>query len=271
MAAPGSMYGEGAQLLEGAAQTQGKTQELQQEKTNMLVKSGDQASANLAGERQQISGQQAAMALEKMKASEEQMTITPQIALGLAKNTGDKEWMKAIGTKLRSDVLLGLYTHGMTLAAQKRSPKISQIYDQSGKIRHAVVYTDEDGNMQSLMLDQGITPKTLNEGKHAPGRPKGGSGGSDEFKNKKEFNRAYEKRRSEYADPIKADEVKKTNPEKYDEDIQWLKDNQDTYDTNVRGMGKGGGAEGAPEPTAGGGAPQAPFDADSFIKDALGK
>ena len=66
--------------------------------------------------------------------------------------------------------------------------------------------------------------------------------------------------------------MKATDPDKLSQQQQWIRDNQDQYDKLVKGMGKaGGGGEGQPAPA--GGAPSsdnAPFDADAFIKDALG-
>ncbi len=272
MPAPGSLYGEGAQLLEGAATTQAQAGELEQKKTAAQLDVGKSASSELTGEREQISGQQATMALEKLKASEKMQgkvtTITPQIALGLAKNTGDKEWMSAIGQDMRTDVLLGMYTHGMTVAQQKKQPKITQIYDKSGKIRHAVVYTDEQGNQQEMLLDEGMTPEALNKGKNVGRGGKGGAGGSDEFKNKKEFIANYQKRRNELADPMRAKDLKSSNPQKYEQDQQFLQDYKDQYDKDIKEMSQGGssGSEGSPAPSPGGGKA---FDPNSIFDEVL--
>jgi hypothetical protein len=173
---------------------------------------------------------------------------------------------------MRADVVMAMYTHGIKLNESKKAPKVTQIYDANGRIRHAVVYTDEDGNEQQLMLDQGITPENLNKGKG--GGKKGGSGSDDSLKKMKEFNRAYEKARSEISDPSKAGQMKATDSKGFEEKMQWLKDNQDQYDANIKALGKGGGAE-IPGQAPGTGTPaapdNAPFDADAFIKDALGQ
>lgn len=274
MAAPGSLYGEGAQLLEGSAQTQTDTAKLEQAKTDTTVEAGKASGAQLGETERQISSQQATMALEKMKASDKMqgkvVTITPQIALGMAKNTGDPSWMQAIGQDMRSDVLMSLYTHGIKLDQAKKAPKITQVYDANGKIRHAVVYTDEQGNIQQLILDAGITPENLNKGKGGKGG-RGGAGKDPEemsFKEKKAFIDMYQKRRAEYSDPMRSEDIKKRNPEKYNQDQQWLKDNLDTNDQILKSMGQGGAAA----PSSGGTAtPEAPFDADAFIEDALGQ
>lgn len=269
------LYGEGASLLQASGNQAANIAQTRQATTDTTVKAGEAAGAQVGETQRQISAQQATMALEKMKASEKMqgkvLTITPQIALGLAKNTGDREWMQAVGQDMRSDVLLGLYTHGMSLQQAKKAPKVTQIYDGNGKIRHAVVYTDEQGNIQQLMLDEGIAPEALNKGKGG-GAKKTGAAKDDTFKKQKEFNRAYEKLRSVYDDPMKAQETKIANPDKYNQDLQWLKDNQDQYDQNVRAMGKAG----SPSPAAGVGGSSAvpdnaPFNADAFIRDALGQ
>ena len=50
---------------------------------------------------------------DKMDHDQNMITITPQIALGLVKQTGDREWMKAIGTKIPAPVYTATYTHGI--------------------------------------------------------------------------------------------------------------------------------------------------------------
>jgi len=261
------LYGAGANLLEGSVQAAGNIAKQKQASTDSAVQPGEEAGKQLGDLQRQKMAQDAAMKLKQMEMNDT-IEVSPQIALGLAKNTGDKGWLQSVGQRMRPDVMLGLYTHGMAVSASKKSPKVTQIYDANGKIRHAVVYQDEEGNVQQLMLDEGITPEALNKGK---GGGRGGSKkGDDTFKNKKEFNRAYEKLRAVYDDPMKAKETQVSNPEKYSQDQQWLKDNQDQYDKNVREMGKSGGA---PAKASGSSADpgDAPFDADAFIKDALGQ
>ncbi len=108
-----TLFPAGAQLLDSAAQTSNATQQQQQAKTDTTVKSGDAASANLTGEREQMSADQAKMALEAMNEKFNTVEITPQLAMGLVRNTGDKEWMKAIGQKMRADMYTAIYTHGI--------------------------------------------------------------------------------------------------------------------------------------------------------------
>jgi len=272
---PDNLFGTAAGLLEGAGQQQLEEKKVEQVPQSEGVKAGESAAGNISAEKQTaMSGQQAqqlAVLKDKLDQASNMMTITPQVALGMVKNTGDKEWMKAIGQKMRADVVLGMYTHGIKLNQAKKAPKVTQIYDKDGKVRHSVVYTDEDGNEQQLMLDEGMTPDQLNKGKG--GKSKSGSGSDDSLKKMKEFNRAYEKARSEISDPSKAAQLQATNPESFKEKSQWLKDNQDQYDANIKALGKGGGAAipGAAAPAGEGGADNAPFDADAFIKDALGQ
>ena len=52
---------------------------------------------------------------DKMDHDQNMITITPQIALGLVKQTGDREWMKAIGTKIPAPVYTATYIHPRNL------------------------------------------------------------------------------------------------------------------------------------------------------------
>ena len=267
-------FGASAELLGEAGQTELGVSKLKTEQTGQTMDAGVQASTQMGEDRRQGTfdqKQKAAQALAKFKAQQAMqgklVTITPQIALGMVKNTGDKEWLAAVGQQMEAPVLMSLYTHGIKTDQAKKAPKITQIYDDDGKVRHAVVYTDEDGNQQQLLLDKGMTPEQLNKGKG--GKGKAGSGGDDTFKKNKQFLTEYDKRKAEYSDPLKAHEVQKSDPKRYDEDMQWLKDNQDTYDSLTKQMGKAGGGGGAAPDAGGGQQDNAPFDADDFIKEAL--
>lgn len=270
MPAPGTLFGEATQALEGASQTAISQNQIAQKDRGDTIQAGESAGAgNNAASREQ-SAQQAAQKMEQMKTEAmlkgEMITITPQLALGLVKNTGEKDWLQSVGQSMRADVYTGLYTHGMALANAKKAPKITQINDANGKIRHAVVYTDEEGNQQQLMLDAGMTPEQLH-----PDRSKGKGATDPNFKKNQQFIKSYESARKELSDPIRAKELEKLNPDDYREKTQWLKDNQDQYDQLIKGMGKAGAPEPAKSPSAGSQSPGgAPFDADSFIKDALG-
>lgn len=262
MPAPGSLYGEGAQLLDSAGTQASNIAKERQAATDTTVKAGESAGANLSAERTQISSQQAQMALKKMELSENHVEITPQLALGLARTTGDKSWIEAIGQTMRADVYTGLYTHGIEQAYAKRSPKITQVYDENGKIRHAVVYTDEQGNPQQLMLDAGITPDKLH-----PHKP---SGSGDDFKKNKEFMKSHEKAAAFFNDAVRSKQLKSQDPEQWNRmHEEYIKD-QDRYDQLKTSMG----GSGASQPGGRGDTPapdNAPFDADAFIKDALGQ
>ncbi len=271
---PETLFGQSAQLLEAAGQKQ--TQEGAQEAKaeEIGARAGEAASSEIGADRRQKAGAMDAQKLQAIKGqmdqAENMVTLTPQLALGMVKNTGDKEWMKAIGQKMRADVMMSFYTHGIKTEQAKKAPHVTQIYDENGKVRHAVVYTDEDGNTQQLTLDAGMTPDQLNKGKG--GKGKGGKEDDTDFKKNKVFLSEYDRRKAEYSDPIKAKEAQDADPAKYAEDIQWLKDKRDKYDKITSAMGDvGAGAEGKGGGGAGGGksSDNAPFDADAFIKDAL--
>lgn len=255
-----TLYPAGAQLLEGAAQT-------------ATAQSGQQVEREKIAATQEQSQQKNMVDLvnSHLDRQANQVTITPQIALGLVKNTGDKSWLEAVGQPMRADVMLGLYQYGMRVKNSKYTPKITDTYTKDGKVQKALAWVDPDTEQPMMYtLGEGMSPEKLH-----PGKGKGsGAGADDDFKKKKTFIHEYEKRRMEYSDPIKAQEAQKTNPEKYEEDIQWLKDNRDDYDSAIKmmsGRGTGGAAPAAGGSGGSGGGSSAPFDADSFIKDALGQ
>jgi hypothetical protein len=277
MPAPGTLFGEATQALEGASSTAQQTNEIAQKDRSNTIQAGEAAGAEVGATGRQAAGAQDAQKLaelhSKLNQAENMFTMTAQIASGLTKNTGDPEWFKSVGQPMRADVAMSLYTHGMALANEKKSPKVTLTYGKDGKVSHTLVWQDADGNPQQVQLDEGAASEVLNKGKG--GGKKGGVGGSDEeLKKMKEFNRAYEKARAEVADPARAAQLKATNPDDFSSKQQFLKDNQDQYDANIKALGKGGGAAvpgAAPAAGGGGDGGSAPFDADAFIKDALGQ
>jgi hypothetical protein len=115
------LFSAGASLLKGAADTS-VDQNLKEKQMNQQ---GAEVAEKQGADSAQLSMQQKAqMALEKLKMADNRVKITPQIALGLVKNTGDKEWLKAVGTDMRSDVLLGLYSHGINQKISRREYKV---------------------------------------------------------------------------------------------------------------------------------------------------
>lgn len=261
------LFSAGGQIGADAAKTS-VDQNLREKE--LRQKSGDAASGELGADRRQMSAQQAQMGLEKLKDEENYVEFTPQIALGMVNATGNKEWLRMSDNgpdgkphRMRADMLLGWLT---AESKQKWAPKMVTRY-VDGKQQNGLIWMDPDGNKQEFWPGEGIDPGKLHPGKGG----KGGSGGDDTFKKNKEFLAQYNKRRAEYSDPIKAKEIQQTNPDKYSEDQQWLKENMDQYDKLTRGMGKAGAQ--APKPAAGtsgdSGGGQA-FDADAFIKEALG-
>jgi hypothetical protein len=227
-----------------------------------------QAGADLEAKKSEATAQEGIAAMnEKLDQAENMVTITPQIALGMVKNTGDKEWLKAVGTKMRSDVAIAMYTNSIKTEYAKHQPKVTQVYGDDGKIRHAVVYTDPDGNQQQLLLDPGMKPEQLNKGKGGSAKPSN-KASDDTFKKNKEFMRAHEKQASLLNDPVKSKELQATNADQYNKMKEEFDKDQDRYDQLKTQMGAAGGSA---APAAGGGqqSDNAPFDADALIKEAL--
>ena len=262
---------ENATQMMGVAQ-QGQDAQLDQRQDAQNAKAGQEGASEAGATQRQKMSAQDAQKLEVLKSqldrAQNMVDITPQIALGLVKNTGDKEWMKAVGTKMPAPVLMGMYTHGIRTDQAKRAPKITQIYDDDGKVKHAVVYTDDDGNIQQLPLDSGISPEKLHQ--KSPG--KGSKTDSPDFKNKEAFKKSYEKWVSQISG-TNGTQLKATDPDGYAKIKQQVDDYRDKYDSVIKGESTGGSGE-DPAPASGGGASapdNAPFDADAFINEALGK
>lgn len=97
-----TLYPAGAQLLEGASQTAGQIGQQNVEKQKTATE------AQVQTDKQFVD-----LANSELDRRANMITITPQLALGLVKNTGDKEWMKAVNSKMRVDMYTALYTHGI--------------------------------------------------------------------------------------------------------------------------------------------------------------
>ena len=150
---PAALQGQEA-ALQGANANADRQQETQKEG----VDAGKAASSNLAGERQQaMSGQQAqqlAQLKDKLDQASNMVTITPQIALGLVKNTGNKEWLKAIGQKQRADVVLSFMRDGIN----KRIAGKEYTTSLDGKDYRIGMNIDDNGDPQPSILSIGDTP-----------------------------------------------------------------------------------------------------------------
>ena len=257
-----TLFPAAGQLLEGAANTNTQTNDLLQKQKQLTSNQGQSAGSEVGANERQMSSQEAAQKLKQMEL-QDTINITPQIALGLAKNTGDPSWMQAVGTPIRPDVMLVLYTHGMAVNNSKKSPKVTQVYDADGKVRHAVVYTDEEGNVQQHVIDEGMTPEKLHPGK--PGAAKDTS-----QKKSEAFMKAHEKQAALFNNASASQQLKATDPEQWNrEHEEYLKD-QDRYDQLKTSMGTGGGSPAPAAAPAQGADDQAPFDVHEFLQSVPG-
>jgi hypothetical protein len=154
MPAPGSLYGEGAAMLEAAGGQASNIAKQKQAATDTSVQAGEAASREVGEKDRQMSAQDAQMRLKQMELQENQIKITPQLALGLVKNTGDKSWMETVGQPMRSDVLLSLYTHGInTRIAGKEYKTISD-----GKEYVIANDIDDNGEIKPRIISVGDAP-----------------------------------------------------------------------------------------------------------------
>lgn len=136
-----NLYGQGAQLLESSGRQSSDMQQQDIERQKTTVQAGSEANANLARQH-----------LEQMdidaKMKGEMLTISPQLALGLVKHTGDKSWLQAVGQSMRSDVYTALYTHGVMSKFGSKEFKVP-VGDQ---VRTYMPRYDSDTNDWDLQL-----------------------------------------------------------------------------------------------------------------------
>lgn len=108
------------------------------------VRAGTATSGNLSAERMQIMK-------AKLDEQANMVDITPQIALGLVKATGDKEWMKAIGQKIRADMLLGYTQYGINARMAGKVFKVPH-----GDKEMSISFSpDDNGELQPQILGEG--------------------------------------------------------------------------------------------------------------------
>ena len=247
--ADNTLFGEANQALQGAGAIQNESQN-QDQKKNMPPDTGAQGQGVSAMRDSNNSQDQQKMAILKsqLDQAENMMTMTPQIALGLVKNTGDKEWLKLVGKKVRSDVVLGFYTHGIKLAQQKKEPKVSQVYKKDGTVGHELYWMDDEGQPQTLPLDEGMATKLLNKKTGGTGSPK-----DQTLASLKEWNAEYKKDRASTTG-INGEKLKATDPDEYDRRSSRVEEDQDTYYKNleqIESLGSGGGPGLKPKTTTG--------------------
>lgn len=270
---PETLFGAGAQLLESSAGTASDINKQKQEATKTTVDAGASAGSEIgARQRQQMSGQQAQqleMLKSKLTQQENLMTITPQIALGLAKHSKNPDWLKAVGTQMRSDVVLGLYT-----AESKAHYTPRYITKQDGdQVSHGWSWFDPDtGQEMFVPSDKGgpkYSPTARGEVTPKDKSKVDKKGKDDTLKKNEDFMRSHEKQAALFNDPVKANQLKTTNPDQYNRMYEEYQKDQDRYDQLKTSMGAAGG----PAVPASGANPDqgsAPFDADAFIKEAVG-
>jgi len=165
---PDNLFGTAAGAMTTAVNAAEESNAQDERSREATMRQGSEASAQL-GESNRLGqkGQQEQQ-LEVLKAklneAENTMLITPQIALGLVKNTGDKEWMRAVGTKMRSDVLMAMYTHGINAKLQGKEFKVP-IGD---KIHTLISHVDDEGNQTLEDLGEGERFSPTQKGEETP-------------------------------------------------------------------------------------------------------
>lgn len=197
----------------GAIDLKGQREKAAASSQGNLTATGNQASSEKAAMQRQQQEQLARQKLEQLKAQEGQIDVDPEIAMGLAKHSGNPGYLQMIGQKMPTKMLLGMYTSDMR--AKSARPQVVEMGTSGGKKIKATITMDEDGNYQATPVGEAYTPPAKSPSKS------GGSGGpkpmSDDQK-KKEANALLDK-----ISKSKDDSAKKALIENYNKVAEDLK------------------------------------------------
>lgn len=168
---PGNtLFGEATQALSGASQTATAADEIKQKDRADSMRSGDEAAKRVS---------------EQMDREENMIKVTPQLALGLVKNTGDKSWLQAVGQNMRADMYTALYTHGIntrikstpvTAMVGKNKVTFQPGFDDNGQIQMTQIASDEGAGQDIAQKKVDIAKENADTRKNNP--PGSGKGRS---------------------------------------------------------------------------------------------
>jgi hypothetical protein len=261
----GSVYGAGARLMESSAGTAQSIGQQDVERKKIAAEQSMSSEKETGADIRQISSQQADMALKKLDMQTKSMNVTPQIAVGLARYMGPAAF-QLIGPQDPHFVLGLLHAQVQQDMAKLKAPKEFNFRVGDKTVPGVMHYNEDTSSWEIKQLGEGGTVGTP-EGRGGKGK----GGGDDTFKKNKEFMRSYEKDEAILNDPTKSAQLKASSPDEFAVIQDRVSKNRDRYDQLKTDLGSAGGA---PKPAAGGGGAatpdNSPFDADAFIKDALG-
>ena len=204
------------------------------------------------------------MAQDQMKAQLDMITITPQLAQGATKATGDESWSKTVGSKMRADVYSALLALGAknnaysnlfmgddgvytidrkTGEAVKVSNKGKEDLEDA-KAKHKADSDAASAGRRDELEDRRHKDRLSEIDEAGKFKGKGGRGsGSGQDPEDKEFLKTYRG----YMNDLKGfngtllQQMSKQQPERfkeYQDKIQFLQSNKSRFD-QLQGLGKG--------------------------------
>jgi hypothetical protein len=190
---PDNLFASAANLLSSAGSQTQETANRDQKTQEMGVTAGENASSELGAERRQQAGAMDAQKLtilkDKLDQASNMVQVTPQIALGLVKNTGDKEWLKMVGQKMRADVMFSMYQYGANLKMQSKEYKVP-VGDKIVTMRPHYNKETSDWDFEAVAEGEKFSPKS--KGEVTPDvKEKEKKGASGEDPKDKEFLKTY--------------------------------------------------------------------------------
>lgn len=210
--------------------------------------------------------------------------ITPQLARGAAKATGDSSWEKAVGTRMRADVYSSLLTMGTRFSMSKKvyNTKQGPVYWEPGmdkpepipdlpteeeleKLRTENKIEVEGAKHKNKMAEIDEAGKFKGKG----GRGGGGSGSQLPAEDK-EFMKTYRQymKETEGINRVIYDNLAKNNPtqkEEVDKKLKFIQDGKTRFD-KLQGLEKNAPAGGGQGDQSG-----LPAPALKALQDAEGK
>jgi len=165
---PDNLFGTAAEAMTTAVNAAEESNAQDERSREATMRQGSEASAQL-GESNRLGQkgqqeQQLAVLQSKLDQAQNMILITPPIAVGLARHTGDREWLKSIGQKLPAQVYTSLYTQGIYNKIAGRVWKIPQ----GDKELSVIMNPNENGDFSPEVIGEGARWSPTQEGQMTP-------------------------------------------------------------------------------------------------------
>jgi hypothetical protein len=283
-----TLFPAAAQLLGKAGTDVQANADRSQQNNNLGVETAEGAGlASADAQAKQQKKQQFDAAQAALDRQANMVQVTPQIALGLVKNTGNKEWMKSVGQPIRADVLMSFLRTGINEKIAGKEYKTIK----DGKEYTIANDIDENGDIQPRIVTVGDAPVTktgadtdkakadrlsrekIAAEKAAADKAKSSKSGGEPAEDK-EFEKTYRGylKDTEGMNGMLLQQMAKKDP-KQSQDMQakmdFIQKNQDRFNKLQGTQGEKGGA--APQKFDSADAVRAAFKAGTITRDAAKK